>query len=112
MMRRVMLVAVALSSLVIPEADAAAYIDGNKLLDECENVPSEFLKGTCYGYVVGVQDAVDGLHWFCVPEGSNGVVAKQLVDVVKVYLRDHPERRHYSASSLVTEALEEKFPCH
>jgi hypothetical protein len=112
MMRRAMLVAVALSSLVVQEADAAAYIDGNKLLEECENVQTEFWQGTCDGYVVGVQDALDGLRLFCVPEGSSGVVAKQLVDVVKLYLRDHPESQHYSASSQVTEALKEKFPCN
>jgi hypothetical protein len=35
-----------------------------------------------------------------------------LIDVVKRWLDDHPEIRQYTAGSLVTAALKEKFQCH
>jgi hypothetical protein len=35
-----------------------------------------------------------------------------VVDVVRLWLRDHPENRHYGAPSIVAQALKEKFPCH
>jgi hypothetical protein len=46
---------------------------------------------------------------FCFPKGVEG---PQIVDVIKRWLDEHPEVRHYSASSLIAEALKEKFPCN
>ena len=112
-----MLAAVALSCLVMSEANAY-FVDGNKLFDDCKNYASKgqsesFLSGTCAGYIAGVVDsAVDANTAFCVPQGPTGVSIAQLVDVAKAYLRDHPEKRHLSAWRLVTDALKEKFPCH
>jgi len=49
------------------------------------------------------------IKYYCVPPNvENG----QVIDVVKVYLRDHPETRQYSAPTLVMLALKEKFPCN
>ena len=56
----------------------------------------------------GVADAFDGSS-FCL---TTTRVVKEVVDVVIVYLRDHPEQRNHDASSLVTTALKEKFPCN
>ena len=53
---------------------------------------------------------LDTARVFCVPQGETGV--GQLVEVVKQYLRDHPENRHRSADELVTAALKQKFPCN
>jgi hypothetical protein len=47
----------------------------------------------------------------CDPGGPDGVKAGQVEDLVKLYLRDHPENRHDVASSLIIAALKEKFPC-
>jgi hypothetical protein len=33
------------------------------------------------------------------------------LEIVKRFLDQHPELRHYGASSLVAEALAEAFPC-
>ena len=41
-----------------------------------------------------------------------GFSKNQLIDVVKRWLDDHPEVRQYTAGSLVTAALREKFPCN
>jgi hypothetical protein len=57
--------------------------------------------------------ASDKRRWYvrltaCVPDG---VSAGQLVEVVKKWLREHPENWHYGADSLVAAALQEAFPC-
>jgi hypothetical protein len=114
-----MMVALALSYLVMGGAATAAFTDGNKLFQDCQggDDPRERQQGDpggltewgmCLGYILGVQDALEGSS-FCVP---NGVTQGQLKDVVKLWLHDHPETRHLSASSLVAAALKEKFPCN
>jgi Rap1a immunity proteins len=118
MTRRTMLVAVALFSLVAAKANAG-YFDGNELLAWCENWQREMdpgddllLGGYCGGFVGGVVDAlVNNPNTFCVPQGPRGVSSAQLVEVVKLYLRDHPDKRHLGASLLVIQALKERFPC-
>ena len=117
MTRRTMLVAVALSSLLAAKA-AANYFDGNELLAWCENWHREMdpdddllLGGYCGGFAGVVDTLVNKPHTFCVPQGPGGVSSAQLVEVVKLYLRDHPDNRHLAASLLVMQALKEKFPC-
>jgi hypothetical protein len=114
-MRRAILVAVVLTSIWSEQATA---IDGNKLFEHCEffstaRLPPHPLDaskgGYCIGYIVGVHDALVSKGNFCVPDGVTG---GQLGDVVKLYLRNHPEGRHLSADELVTAALKEKFPCN
>jgi len=107
MTRRAMLVAVALSCLVGGGA-AAGFWTGNELLDECQDDPSSPKSLVCRGYIMGFVDALDWGHSFC---SDPGVTAKQFEDVVKFYLRNHPETRHLPAADLVTSALKEKFPC-
>jgi hypothetical protein len=60
---------------------------------------------------MGIADSlaeVAGQRVFCLPEG---VKPLQVADVVILWLRNHPENRHMSASSLAAAALKEKFPC-
>lgn len=45
---------------------------------------------------------------FCAPAGST---AGQIVDIVRTYLRDHPEDRHINAAILVSTALYRVWPC-
>src|SRR5262245_27505856 len=96
-----MLAALALSG----EKTAASEIEwfrGNDLFKECQlNNP------LCNGYIMGSIDA--GEQGSCYPEGG---VSGEAIDIVKQWLRDHPEKRHVSASLLVIEALKEKFPCN
>ena len=87
----------------------SAFYDGNALFADCEkgdeNNPTEW--GICMGYTIGLADAFDE-RMFCVPPNAK---QGQVTDVVKLWLRDHPEKRHSAGSSLVLNALKEKFPC-
>jgi hypothetical protein len=48
--------------------------------------------------------------YYCVPDDKirNG----QMIDIVKLYLRDHPENRQFSAPTLIMLAFKGKFPCN
>jgi hypothetical protein len=46
---------------------------------------------------------------FCLPAN---VTVGQMQDVVENYLREHPENRHFTAASLIADALQRKFPCN
>ena len=113
-MCRAILVAGVLTSLWSEQATA---IDGNKLFEFCEffsarlpTLPLDASKGGyCVGYIQGVHDALKPARVICVPDGVTG---RQLGDVVKLYIGNHPENRHRSADELVTAALKEKFPCN
>lgn len=73
---------------------------------------SDFLKGACAGYVVGVADALAfgpvARFSACVP---NGVTVQQLIDITTNYLKAHPEVRQFTASSISAAALSYAFPC-
>jgi hypothetical protein len=112
--RRAMIVAVVLSSLAVA-GTAEAGIKGNLLLEWCQaDTPDPGLHFTdlalCRGYIVGVSDALTLMNQrlLCVPEGVDG---GQEIDILKLWLRDHPEKRHLPAVGLVAAALNEKFPC-
>jgi hypothetical protein len=45
------------------------------------------------------------------PDWIQGLQTQQIIDIVKIYLRDNPDKRHARADSLITRALKEKFPC-
>jgi hypothetical protein len=69
--------------------------------------------GSCRGYVSGVVDALlESTGGACVPYGQTGVTINQLVEVVKLYLKEHPEKRHLPASDLVIASMKDKFPCN
>ena len=109
--------AVGLAVLLTAGEGRADYLNGQKLYDSCKD---EDLALYCIGYIVGVYDAGEVLdpasdkrRWVdgwtaCVPDG---VLAGQLVEVVKKWLREHPAEWHYEADSLVAAALQEAFPC-
>jgi Rap1a immunity proteins len=105
-----------LSSLLIMEAKAD-FTSGNQLWDACaadehkEPVKAMF----CTTYILGagetfqVLQVANQVRFYCVPpKVENG----QVIDVVKLYLRDHPESRQYSSPTLIMIALREKFPCN
>src|SRR5262245_12446868 len=92
------------------------YVNGNALNDWCQSYSTKGISseewmdaGHCLGYVAGVVDALGGTpQHFCL----SAVVMNQLIDVTKLYLRDHPETRHLPAAELVRTAIAEKFPCN
>ena len=103
------LTAILLIAALLPATSLARFIDGNKLLDDCEggNV-------ACSGYIAGISDAHGTfVGWgdmgpkFCVPKG---VTVGQLMKVAVKHLNDFPEALHYNASGLVSQALFGAFP--
>jgi len=111
--------AVGLAVLLTSGEGRAGYITGRDLNEVC-NKDNYYSKGQCLGYIEGVHDAgslidkaTDKRQWdsdwtACVPKG---VTAGQLWEVVKKWLREHPADWHYTADSLVANALAEAFPC-
>ena len=105
--------AVALACLPASAQGARFFYTGNELWSLCSG-KSDYASGVCIGFVAGVADTLAvgtgilGLGRACFPEQ---VTEGQARDVVKRYLEQHPERRHYTAANLVAEALVEAFPC-
>jgi Rap1a immunity proteins len=104
--------AVTLACLPASAQEVSRFYSGNDLWSLCSG-NSGIQSGLCMGYVRGIADAmmvqppgVAGRR-ACFPEQ---VTAEQARDVVKRYLEQHPEVRHYSAASLAAEALAEAFP--
>ena len=106
-MRRAILVAVVcLTGAGAHAENSIDFVDGNKLYEFCQDPVGNY----CTGYVAGVAATSDRYGYtFCLP---NGVKDNQLSDVVSMWLRDHPEKRHKAAGFLVVEAMKEKFPCN
>jgi hypothetical protein len=115
--RNILLVA-ALGCLIVSQAQAqtksGAFYDGNKLLQYCSPGDTPTHQGICIGYIAGLADAlsspgasINGLK-ACIP---TGVKQGQVMDVAINYLKAHPETRHYTADSLVAQALRDVFPC-
>jgi hypothetical protein len=113
--RSTMMVALTSFCLAVPGANAT-YIDGHILFEQCKDYEPgkwKWFSGACVGYVLGAGDAFhETTKPFCVPEGPNPDSVLKMMEIVKLYLHDHPETRHLSASSLVAAALKEKFPCN
>jgi len=94
------------SLLFVPCMASAEFMDGNGLLsrmNDSETVP----RVAALGYVQGAADVYVGTK-ICMPKN---VTAGQARDVVKQYLEINPEKRHYSADSLVLNALAQVWPC-
>ena len=88
---------------------------GSQLYDWCRMADTDedesvkmLSKGLCAGYIGGEADTLAIANSGCLEKGTR---LEQLIDLVKVYLANHPESRHYAASSLVISAIAEKFPC-
>ena len=99
---------VALCVATVPCA-GAGFDTGNSLLRSCM---SENLN-LCLGYTSAISDAMgDGGivrgRIACIPVG---VTRGQVEDVAVQFLKQHPEKRHFAADSLVAQALSKAFPC-
>lgn len=112
---------------------------GNALKEWCED-PEEVFQALCAVYIEGVRGGLEygaistyldfisrivfelseqtysevkalrtsDLLGICQPAGVTG---DQIIDVVKKFLEENPERRHEDASALVYSALFDAFPC-
>ena len=126
-MRQSVLLAIALSCLVVGGQTRADFYDGKMLLQDCQggddrqetqNFAGLSQWGTCVGYIAAVVDTMSNAFLtgrsvnsqsLCV---SEHVQLSQLKDIVRRWLMDHPEKRQSAASLLVFQALKEKFPCN
>jgi len=123
----------ALSLLFMPMAVSAQEAPdlplafGNDYLKICENPTTDMSKGLCLGWFAGLYNGLQLGTWAFVgpeeaPDGYNplepygvcigeGVQNGQVMDIFVKYLKDHPEQRHYTSSSLFVTSLSEAFPC-
>jgi hypothetical protein len=94
-------------------------LNGNNLYTDCTAANTRvstdqwLVAGVCIGYVTAIMDALssgNSVNGFkaCVPTNAD---MNQMVDIVKNFIRDHPEKRHLVATGLVAEAFAQAFPC-
>ena len=103
---------VALAALALPSTGAYAQrvskVNGTKLMSLC----SAGRATDCDAYLSGVADAIGAggrdHAAACIPDAVTGV---QLREVVKKFLRDHPQDAEKPAGVLVTQAFAAAFPC-
>jgi Rap1a immunity proteins len=112
-MRRLLAGVVVAAALIPASARAVDFENGNQLYERCVEPGGTFSEGMCYGYVVGITDALGGGASIagssaCIPVG---VKIRQVMDIAKQFLTAHPEKRQNAADGLVAEALERAFPC-
>jgi Rap1a immunity proteins len=93
-------------------------INGNALNNYCnpnKSAPAQewAMAATCMGYLAAVMDAFAGGgdvngYRACIPPTAD---MNQIVDIVKRFIRNHPEKRHFLAVGLVAASFSEAFPC-
>jgi hypothetical protein len=109
-----------------------AYVDGNRLLRQCEpgtledrsKLTSDQATDSlfCSGYIAGVMDAENTLEnsvaaarnaptkpMYCLP--GDGIEVGQAVRITVKWLRAHPEKLHLRGDALVWMSLTDAFPC-
>jgi hypothetical protein len=102
-MKRIILAA--LVSLVV-SGPAMSEQDGNYLYSKCSD-PENTHVGYCLGYIEGVVDIYRGSKFYL----ERNVTLGQAQDIVKRWLANNPQYRHYGAPSLIAGALSQAFPC-
>ena len=107
---RAIATAAALTALLSTGAHAQrlSKVSGAKLMGICNAGRST----DCDAYLSGVADAIGAAGRdhapACIPDAVTGV---QLREVVKKFLRDHPQDMQQPAGELVTHAFAADFPC-
>lgn len=81
--------------------------DGSAMAVNCLASDARFEEGLCAGYVEGVADLLSDTV-VCIPPEING---KRLVDVFLKYSAKHEDMLHGPASRIVSNALQEAYPC-
>jgi hypothetical protein len=93
-------------------AFSAGFMSGNELFSSCtantNTITGVERMAECQGYLMGLTDGLGENGVICTPAN---IIFKQVEDIVLNYLRAHPERRQYSASSEASLALRSAFPC-
>ena len=86
--------------------------------DDTQSVAETFKSGYCSGWAAGVVEGVSlseaqhqiprGAQLVCAPEGNS---PNQIVQIVRKYVSDHPEKEHIPMTRIATQALAGAFPC-
>lgn len=113
-MKRIVLI---VALCLLANVSFAEFISGNKLygaLQDCEkyeNGKATFDNywscGFSNGYITGAYDAYVDTE-ICEPSNATTVQTK---DIVHLWLKNNPDKRSYSADSLVLVALRSVWPC-
>ena len=119
MARNVADIAIAILTVAAPcvaqDQTMPGYIAGNRLIEACMSAVQRD-NALCFGYVVGVSDAMQAAQatggalfgWqACLPPSTT---AEQVTEVA-VFLIAHPEAQQSSVSGLIAKALSDAFPC-
>lgn len=113
-MRRIAILTVA---MIAWSPAANANLTGNKLKDYCSFFPGQIhteASNVCVGYVGGTLDTLRLYNAFQKPKQFcevDGVEFEQLMAIIKKHFEDYPERLHFTASTLILEAMKKAFPC-
>ena len=96
----------------------AEFMNGNILSGLCA-ADDEWESGGCVGYIVGVADAFDRLHWsstgglddgkYCMP---NSATRQEIVGLVVESLNENPDKLNNPALHLVSNAFIDAFDCN
>lgn len=101
---RILLIAM----LAFPSTTQANFFNGNHILEACEDRST----GIYLGYATGVMDAFLAYPTtdtkICL---SEGVVSRQIADVLCRYVENRPEYRNYAGASVARAAFTEMWPC-
>lgn len=87
----------------------AEFKDGNKLYSQMQEGFASNGWFNAIGYITGVADTLTGVT-ICAPEGAK-ITAAQIYDVVKNFLEDNPQFRHFPADRIVARSLSRLWPC-
>lgn len=98
-----LVLAAAMAATAFAGTAHAGFFDGNALFERCSAKSGSDL-GICVGYISGVADTFEDTK--CL---TAGVDLRQVKDVVKQYLENHPDERHHRASSIVVAAVQKAF---
>ena len=96
----------------------AEFMNGNILSGLCA-ADDEWESGGCVGYIVGVADAFDHLHWsgtggldggkYCMPDSAT---RQEIVGLVVKSLNENPDKLNNPALRLVSNAFIDAFDCN
>jgi Ssp1 endopeptidase immunity protein Rap1a len=124
--------AVIISLSTFVHGEQLAYMDGNRLLRQCEPATRSDRNSQsreqstdavfCSGYVAGVMDSNNTLvssllaakkggdpTMYCLPK--DGIEVGQAVRITVKWLHEHPDKLHLEGDILVYMSLTDAFPC-
>jgi hypothetical protein len=86
--------------------NGGGYFESGNTLYEKMISGNSFNESYAMGFIMGICDAYNGAFFLLRRE----VTVRQICDIVKSFLRENPQSRHLSASTLVCSALMRDFP--